>query len=86
MPALLLGFLPKLFTGVGLKIMMGLAIAGAILAILFKVEKAGRTAERVESLRRTLKSVEERNEVELSIGRLDGDAAVEQLRSRWSRD
>jgi len=78
--------LTKLFSGIGLKIMGGLAIVGAVLAVLAGAKSAGRNAERVDAMRRTLKSVETRNEVENEIARSGGDDAVKRLRERWSRD
>lgn len=47
-------FLGNLLGGIGLKIMGGLAIVGAVLAILAGARSAGRNAERVESLTKTL--------------------------------
>lgn len=47
-------FLGNLLGGIGLKIMGGLAIVGAVLAILAGARNAGRNAERVESLTKTL--------------------------------
>lgn len=76
----------KLFTGLGLKIMGGLAILGAVAAVLLGARQAGRNAERVDAMRRTLKSVEVRNDVERKVLRSGGDAARKQLLDGWSRD
>lgn len=73
-------------SGVGLKIMGALAAVGAVAAVLLGARQAGRNAERVDAMRRTLKSVEVRNEVERDVLRAGGDAAVEQLYDKWSRD
>jgi mannose/fructose/N-acetylgalactosamine-specific phosphotransferase system component IIC len=81
-----MGFIMSMFSGVGLKVMAGLAIVGAILAILAGAKSAGRQAERVDAMKRTLKSVEDRNEVEREVMRLGGDVARERLLDKWSRD
>lgn len=79
-------FILKLFSGIGLKIMGGLAIVGAVVAVLAGAKSAGRNAERVDAMRRTLKSVETRNAIERNVTRSGGDAARKRLLDRWSRD
>lgn len=81
-----MNFLGSIFGGIGLKILTGLAIAAAVAAVLFRAHNAGRSAERVDSMRRTLKHTEERNAVEREVMRIGGDAAVERLHAKWSRD
>lgn len=79
-------FIMSMFSGIGLKVMAGLAIVGAILAILAGAKSAGRKAERVDAMKRTIKSVETRNEVEREVMRLGGDVAHERLLDKWTRD
>lgn len=73
-------------SGVGLKVMGALAAIGAVAAVLLGARQAGRNAERVDAMRRTLKSVEVRNEVEREVLRSGGDAAHKRLLDEWSRD
>lgn len=86
MMSFILSWGAKLFTGIGLKILAGVAIAGAVLAVLAGAKSAGRNAERVDALKRTLKSVEARNEIENDVARTGGGAARERLRDKWTRD
>lgn len=76
----------RLFSGIGLKILSVVAVVGAVLAVLAGAKSAGRNAERVDALRRTMKSVEKRNEVERDVLRSGGDAARERLLDKWTRD
>lgn len=80
------GLIGKLFTGIGLKILGAVAIAGAVTAVLLGARSAGRNAERVDALHRTLKSVEKSNEIEREVARTRGDDARQQLLDKWSRD
>ena len=79
-------FLGSLFTGIGLKIMAGVAIAAAVAAVLLGARQSGRTAERVDALKRTFENVEKANEIERDVMRAGGDAARERLLDRWARD
>lgn len=78
--------LSSLFTGLGLKILAGVAIAGAVLAVLAGARQSGRTAERVGALKRTFEHVEKANEIERDVMRAGGDAARQQLLDKWTRD
>lgn len=82
----LLSLVPKIFSGIGLKILAGVAIFGAVLAVLAGARSAGRNAERVDGMRRTLESVEKSNAVEREVMRTGGDAARKRLLDNWARD
>lgn len=82
----MLGFLGRALAPYALKLLAGAAIIGAILAVLAGARNAGRTAERVEGMRRQLDNVKERQDVENEVRRIGGDAARERLYDRWSRD
>lgn len=62
------------------------AIAGAVLAVLFGARQAGKNAAKVEQLQATIKAVKVRNEIEDEIRRMPDGAAADELRKRWSRD
>jgi len=79
-------FISSLLSGVGLKIAGVAAAIIAVLAVLSGAKSAGRKAERVDAMRRSLKSVEVRNEVEREVQRIGGDDARQRLLDRWSRD
>ena len=67
-----------LLSGVGLKLLAGLAIAGAVLAVLMGARRAGRAAEKVEqsqrnsNIRRRQNAVEkpDPSDVDAILGRL----------------
>jgi len=79
-----MAYLLGLLRPIALKLLAGLAVAGAILAALRGARTAGRAAERVDGLRRQLDNVKERNDVE---SRLAGAGAAERrrLRDTWTR-
>ncbi len=66
--------MPTFFAGLGLKLLAGVAILGAICAVLFGAKQAGRAAERVESLQRNLENARVRREIERSTHDLDDDS------------
>lgn len=57
-------------------------IAIAVVLLLLGVRNAGRQAERVESLQKTLKAVRTRDEIEADIDGM-GDADLKRLRDKW---
>lgn len=67
-----------------LKALAGLAIVGAVLAVLVGAKNAGRTAERVEGMRRQLDNVKERQDVESHVAGAD-PAERKRLRDKWTR-
>lgn len=66
--------------------MGALAAIGAVAAVLLGARQAGRNAERVDALRKTLESVENRNAVERDVLDSGDDVARKRLLDRWSRD
>jgi hypothetical protein len=68
----------SILTGLGLKLLAGLAIAGAVVAVLMGARRAGRTAEKVEQtqrnseIRRRQDAVEkpDSHDVDAILGRL----------------
>ncbi|MEX2450926.1 MAG: hypothetical protein WD407_08740 [Rhodospirillales bacterium] len=79
-------FILGLLKPFALKILMGAVMVGTVAAILFGARQAGRTAERVEGLRRQLKNVEKRRDVENDIDRASDDDVDRRLRAEWQRD
>lgn len=80
-----LGFVGGLLKPFALKLLIGLAIAGAVAAVLLGARNAGRNAERLRTLEKQLQNVRTRNEVEREVGSLGPDAVRERLRERWTR-
>jgi len=78
-------FLLGLLKPYALKLLAGLAIAGAVLAVLAGARNAGRTAERVDGMRRQLNNVKERTDVENRVAHAK-PADRQRLRDKWSRD
>ena len=76
----------SLFSGIGLKIMGGVAILFVVLGVVFKIRQSGRMAERVEAQTRVLKQTEVRHAIERDVRRLARGNAANRLRERWSRD
>ncbi len=76
----------SLFSGIGLKIMGGVAILFVVLGVVFKIRQSGRMAERVEAHTRVLKQTEVRHAIERDVRRLARGNAANRLRERWSRD
>lgn len=56
------------------------------LTVMFSVRQAGKQAERLKSMRATLRAVGVRNEVEINVGGADPDVVRERLRDKWARD
>ena len=81
-----LGFIGGLLKPIALKLLMGVAIAGAVAAVLLGARNAGKNAERVAGMKRQLDNVKERNRVERETGRLGPDAVHGRLRDKWQRD
>lgn len=82
----MLAFLGKALAPYALKIMAGLAIMGAVAAVLLGARQAGKTAARVEGLRKQLDNVEKRNAVDRDVGRASGADVRKRLRENWQRD
>ena len=78
-------FLLGLLRPFALKLLAGIAVVGAVLMVLLGARNAGRTAERVDGLRRQLNHVKERIDVEDSMARAR-PADRRRLRDKWSRD
>jgi hypothetical protein len=78
-------FLLGLLKPYALKLLAGLAIVGAVLAILLGAKNAGRAAERVDGMRRQLDNVKERTDVENDVARAD-PVERSRLRRKWERD
>jgi len=76
----------SLLQGAGLKVLAGVAIVGAIIAVLAGARSAGRNAERVDGMRRSLDAVRESNEIEDYISRAGNTVVRDQLRDKWTRD
>lgn len=68
-----MSFLLNFLGGAGLKILGYVAIAGAVLAVLFGAKQAGRAAERVEGLQRNLENARVRREIDRDTAALDDD-------------
>ncbi len=78
-------FLIGLLKPYALKLLAGLAIVGAVLAVLLGAKNAGRNAERVDGMRRQLDNVRERTNVENRVATAD-PAERSRLRRKWQRD
>lgn len=72
-------------SGIWAKLLAGLAIIGGILLAIGKLKQAGRDAERAEQAKRNEEFRRQADEVR---NRVDGagDAELERLRQRWTRD
>ena len=57
-----------------------------ILTALFYARKAGEKAEKVESLRQTLKMTKAKNDIQTDINTLPTGAAADELYKHYSRD
>lgn len=77
--------MPVFLSGLGLKILAGAAIVGAVLAVLFGARQAGRTAERVESLQRNLENARVRREIDRDVRADSDDALDDRLRHPAAR-
>lgn len=75
-----------LFSKVGRWIALAVGLILLAVTVLASAKRAGRQAERVDQMRRTLEAMEKRNAVERDTGRLPAGAAAERLRNDWSRD
>lgn len=82
----MLTFIGRLLAPYAIKIAGWLAIAAAVAAILLGARSAGKTAAKVEGLKRQLDSVKERADVEIDVIRQPDGAAADRLRAKWSRD
>lgn len=78
-------FLLGLLKPDALKLLAGLAMVGAILAVLLGAKNAGRAAERVDGMRRQLVNVKERTDVENRVATAEPDER-RRLRRKWQRD
>lgn len=78
-------FLLGLLRSIALKLLAGLAMVGTVLLVLLGARNAGRTAERIDGLRRQLNHVKERIDVENGVARTR-PADRRRLRDKWSRD
>jgi hypothetical protein len=67
-------------SGIGLKLLMGVAIAGAVLAVLLGARQSGRNAEKVEQLQRAMEGARERRKVETEVSGLGDDELDDKLR------
>lgn len=81
----MIAFLGRLLAPFALKIAVGLAIAGAVAAVLLGARQSGKTAARFEGAKDQLKNVRTRTDVENDLGRAS-DADRKRLRDRWTRD
>lgn len=79
-------FLLGLVKPFALKILIGIAVAGLVIAVYMRGRSSGRAEAVIEGLERKLENVERRHEVEREVDRLSGDAVADRLRERWSRD
>jgi hypothetical protein len=70
----------SIFGGFGLKILAGLAIVGAILAVLTGARQAGRNAERVDGLQRNLENARVRREIDRDVRAATDDDLNDGLR------
>jgi hypothetical protein len=77
--------MPTWITGLGLKVWAILGAILAVLAALWKVYSAGKTAARVEGMEKQIKNVETRNNVESDVRRATPDDLSKRL-SEWTRD
>lgn len=80
-----MAFIGNLLAPYALKLLAGLAILGAIAAVLMGAKNAGRTAEKVEGMQRQLKNVQVRNEIEHTVATVSPAERVK-LRNKWERD
>ena len=70
-------------------ILLAIAVIVTIVLVMAKVEKAGRLQERVETMKRTIDAVKERENVRQEIAvarRTTGRSSADILRDEWSRD
>ena len=80
-----LGFIGGLLKPFALKLLMGVAIAGAVAAVLLGARNAGKNAERVAGMKRQLDATRSRDETDRRTARLGDDAVHKRLLDRWSR-
>jgi hypothetical protein len=76
----MLGAIGALAARVGLKLWLGLAIAGAVMMALLGARRAGRMAARVEALDQVARAAQVRARIETETGGLADDQLDDQLR------
>ena len=82
---LLFGKLAGMVGGIWAKLLVALAIAGAVLAVLAGARRAGRLAERAEAYEAVQKAGETRRDVELKVEAQDDDELDAALRAPAAR-
>lgn len=81
-----MGAIKAFFSANAVKL-LGVAVSAlSVVGVLLGARKSGRDAERVDSLKKTSKHVEQAHEVENKNARLPDGGAADRLRDRWSRD
>lgn len=75
----------NLLSGLGLKILGGLAAIATVAAILLGARQAGRNAERVENLQRTVENARAAREIERDTRALPDDDLDNLLRHPGAR-
>ena len=77
-----MSFITSFFGGIGLKILGMVAIVGAVAAVLLGAKNAGRNAERVASMEKSLENREKVNEIEreIEMAHARGEPVPERLR------
>jgi hypothetical protein len=73
-----------LFTGSATAIWAYLALAGIVVGILLGARSAGRQAEQIANMKKTLEAVKVRDEIKNTVAAGDPDNIAE-LRRKWTR-
>lgn len=75
-------------SGIGVKLLAGLAVVAAVVAVVLRwgsaERKAGQMLERAQAKERELRDVTERRAVERRVGGAD-DGELDRLRDKWTR-
>lgn len=78
-------------SGIGAKLLAGLAVVALIVAVVLRwgaaERAAGRNLERAEALKQKVRNAEERRDVEAELDALPaGDPERQRLRDKWTRE
>lgn len=69
-------------SGLGWKIWLGLALAGAVVMVLLGAKRAGRTAEKLKQMEKINEAVQEKNKRSAADRGLSDDALRQRLREQ----
>jgi len=77
---LVIGWAWQLMKPIALKLLLGLAIAGAVGAVLLRVKHAGRMAERVKQMEAANEAAVERTKTDAAVSGMSDDDLSDWLR------